>query len=396
MRAPKVRKLKNGLGVYVIPRADVDSVTIHLKGLAGSNYEKSNQIGLAHLLEHLNLLKGNKNKILINGGRILGVTSRDDVLYMVKVLKEDVLDGLEFLSHIFDKNSFSNEDATTQKKIVIQEIKRSQNIPEKIINSISYKILFPNDRLSIKNTGYENHIRALEIKELNSFQDKCYTPNNFVLVLCGNIKQNNVFPYIEKFFSHIPKGQKLNHTKHNTNEIKGVQSIKIKGLKQNHVKIDFYGYKTKDDKRYSSIILASILNTFLKNLIREKLGYVYGISCNSFSTGSYGLFSIGFSCEKEKVQEVIKIILDVLKNIQKIIGIRNIEHVKKKVGADFTFRFEKTSQIAEYYSDLLLHGSENQNHLYELKAIKNTNVQDIGETAFEITTQEPKITILTS
>lgn len=396
MRVPEVKKLKNGLRVCIIHRASVDSVTIHLKGLAGSNYEKSNQIGLAHLLEHLNLLKGNKNKILLNGGKILGVTSRDDVLYMAKVLKEDVLDGLEFLSHIFDKNDFSNEDRLIHKKIVIQEIKRSQNIPERLINTLSYKILFPNDRLSIKNTGYENHIRALEMRGLNSFQDKYYTPNNFVLVLCGNIKQSNVFPYIEKFFSHIPKGQKLNHMKHNTNETKAVQNIKIKGLKQNHVKIDFYGYKNGDDRKYSLIILASILDTFLKNLIREKLGYVYGISCNSFSTGSYGLFSIGFSCEKEKVQEVIKITLDILKNIQKIIGIRNIEHVKKRVIADFTFRFEKTSQIAEYYSDLLLHGSENQNHLYELKAIKNTNVRDIDKTVSEITTQKPKITILTS
>lgn len=396
MRVPEVKKLKNGLRVCIIPRASIDSATIHLKGLAGSSYEKSNQIGSAHLLEHLNLLKGNKNKILINGGRILGVTSRDDVLYMVKVLKEDILDGLEFLSHIFDKNSFSNEDVMIQKKIVSQEIKRSQNIPEKIINSISYKILFPNDRLSIKNTGYENHIQALGINTLNSFQDRCYTPNNFVLVLCGNIKQSNIFPYIEKFFSHIPKGQKLNHMKHDTNETKVAQNIKTKGLKQNHVKIDFYGYKNGDDRKYSLIILASILDTFLKNLIREKLGYVYGISCNSFSTGSYGLFSIGFSCEKEKVQEVIKIILDVLKNIQKIIGIRNIEHVKKKVIADFTFRFEKTSQIAEYYSDLLLHDSENQNHLYELKAIKSTNARDIGEAAFKIITQEPKITVFTS
>ncbi|MBU0534843.1 MAG: pitrilysin family protein [Patescibacteria group bacterium] len=396
MRVPKIKKLKNGLRICVIPRANVDSVTIHLKGFAGSSYENASQIGAAHLLEHLNLLKGNKNKILINGGKILGVTSRDDVLYMVKVLKEDVLDGLEFLFHIFDKNDFSSEDILIQKKVVIQEIKRSQNIPERLINSMSYKILFPNDRLSIKNTGYENSIRELNTKNINFFQERRYTPNNFVLVLCGNVSQNSIVPYIENFFCRLPKGKRSDHVKHKRNEKRETQRIKMNGIKQNYIKIDFYGYKTNEDRKYSSAILALVLDTFLKNLIREKLGYVYGISCNSFSTGTYGLFSISLSCEKEKVQEVIKVVFAALNNIQKIASVRNIEHVKKRIIADFKFRFEKTSQIAEFYSDLLLHGNESQNHLYELKAIKKCDMKNIVGSALEIISQEPKITLFTS
>lgn len=395
MKVPEVIKLTNGLRVCVIPRTGVDSITIHLKGLAGSNYESPNQIGVAHLLEHLNLLKGNRNKILVNGGRILGVTSRDDVLYMVKVLKEEVLDGLEFLSHVFDKNNFSKEDVAVQKKIVVQEIKRAQNLPEKILNTASYKLLYPKDRMSIKNIGYEHHVKALDLNTINSFQEKYYSPNNFVLVLCGNVKKSAIIPYVEKLFGRIPSGKEHKHAKHTADSERRVQKLKTHQLKQTHVKMDFYGYLASDKKKYPLIILASVYNTSLKNLIREKLGYVYNICCTYFPSGSYGVFSIVYSCENENVHTINSMILELLGTYKKLINIRNVTLVTKKVVADYTYRFEKISQIAEYYSDILLHGNNNQNHVYDLKTIKELTAGDVITVAAEILKQKPKITILT-
>lgn len=396
MKVPEVRKLTNGLRVIIIPRTNVDSVTIHLKGLAGSNFENNSQIGVAHLLEHLNLLKGNKNKILVTGGKILGVTSRDDVLYMVKTLKEDVMDGLEFLSHIFDKNNFSKEDLAIQKKIVLQEVKRSLDKPEKLINTLSFKNLYMNDRMSIKNTGYEHHIKNISEDILNTFHNKYYNPNNFILVVCGKVRQDTVYPYIEKVFGSIAKGNKCFHTKHTGNSSLKTQKIVYRGLKQTHIKICFYGYTIKDEKRYSSIVLASILDSYFNNLIKDSLGLVYTILCNSFSTGSYGVFSINLSCDKDKSREVIKTILEVLNNFQKLVSSRNIKQVKKRLVADFIFKFEKTSQIAEYYSDILTHGSDIQNHVFELKKIGDVSELDIKKTGIELFSQEPKITLLTN
>jgi predicted Zn-dependent peptidase len=395
MKVPEVIKLKNGLRVCIIPRTCVDSVTIHLKGLVGSNYENLSEIGAAHLLEHLNLLKGNRNKILVNGGKVLGVTSRDDVLYMVKVLKENVLDGVEFISHIFDKNTFSDEDLQVQKKIIVQEIKRAQGRPEKILNTASFKNLYPKDRMSIKNIGYEHNVRVLDKKVLNIFQEKYYSPNNFVLVLCGNVKKDAILPYVDKLFKKFQKGKTLGHIKHDVDARKREQTVKPNYLKDGHVKIDFYGFVASDYRKYPLMILTSVYDTLLKNLFKDKLGYVYIISCVYFPFGSYGSFSVVYSCESKNVHIIKSMVLELLNDYRKILSSRNVEHVKKKVIADFTFRFEKISQIAEYYSDILLHGSGNQNHLSELNAIKKLNSEDVINVASEILKQEAKITILT-
>ena len=40
---PILKELPNGLKIALLPVKNVESVTIHLKGLAGSNYEKTDE-----------------------------------------------------------------------------------------------------------------------------------------------------------------------------------------------------------------------------------------------------------------------------------------------------------------------------------------------------------------
>jgi len=394
MDKPVLYNLKNSLKVCFLPYPGVDSVTLHLRGLAGSNFENSSQIGASHILEHLSFNIGNKQKILLQGGKIIGVTSRDDVLYMVKTLKENVLDSIEFLSQIFKKNEFCKSDFENQKNVVTQEIIRVKGSPEKLISRASYKILYPKQRLSKFNTGEENDLKALKIEEVYSFKDTKYFPNNFVLVISGDVNHNNIFPYIEKYFGDYPVGQKTSHLSHKQNSKKEIQIIHIP-VKQTHVKIDFYGYEIRNDKKYGSAVLALALDLYLKNLIREKLGLVYNINCNSFSTGSYGLFSVYFACGREKSEELINMVLETIKESKKILSTRNLEHVKKITLANMIYGFEKTSVRADYYSELLLHGMPYQNHLYEMGKIKNLSINAVKEIANEINNQKPKITIIT-
>lgn len=393
---PKVHILKNGLRVCVIPYKGVDSVTIHLKGRAGSNFEKQNEIGAAHLLEHININNGNKNKITSHGGKIIGVTSRDDVLHMVKVLKEDLLDGLDFLSNIFKKGAVSQVQLEKEKSVSIQELNRIKNMPEKLIGRIFHKVLYPNDRLAKLNIGGEEEIRRLTVNDVVSFRDRLYFPNNFVLVLSGDVQESAILPYIRRFFEEFPKGQTAQHPVHKTTDDFQTQILIQPNLKQTHVKLSFYGYKISDDKKYASSVVSFLIDSYLKNLIKETLGHAYNISCSSFSGGSYGVFSIYFASEDTNVENILREIKRCVENFGNIVSSRNLEQVKQKLLTNFTFGFEKTSIRAEYYSDLLLHGRAEQNHEFETKKIKNLTIAEVKNVSEEIFSQEPKITVVTS
>ena len=296
--------LKNGLKICIIPNKSVGSVTIHLKGIAGSNFEKPNQVGSAHLLQHLNLTQGNKNKILSRGGKIIGVTSRDDVLYMVKVLKEDVIDSLEFLSTIFTKKEFSQNEFEKQKEVAIQEVTRVKNAPEKLVTRISNKLMFPKDRMAKFNTGDEIDIRRLQINNIYDFRDEHYFPNNFVLVISGAVSIKNVLSYVQKYFGGFTKGLSAEYATHNLDTGFSSQNYVLQNSKQAHVKIDFNGYKTSENKKYAALVLSYLIDSYLKNLIKETIGLAYKINCSSISTGSYGTFSIYFASDDKNVEKL--------------------------------------------------------------------------------------------
>jgi len=122
-------KLKNGLRYILINQKGAGSVTVHLRGLAGSRFEKNTEVGASHILEHLLLNNKYRDKVFNQGGKIVGVTGREDILFMVKVRKTDLEIALEYLSSILKSADIDNKTFSNEKKVVIEEIRRFSNVP---------------------------------------------------------------------------------------------------------------------------------------------------------------------------------------------------------------------------------------------------------------------------
>ena len=395
MEKPTVHKLKNGLTVAILPYTEVGSVTIHLRGKCGSNYENKNEIGSAHILEHLSFKRNQlSNLITAAGGKVVGVTSRDDVLFMTKLLADDIEKGFVFLSNIFDSGNINEKNFQVSKEIIRQEIKRYINMPEKYIGRISYRILFPDQRLGMLNTGDLKDIDNLTIDNVGKFRQRTYFSNNFVLTICGNCKPRKTVEMANRYFSDVVRGTDIPQIKHKESPQFQSQVINNPYYTQTHIKIDFYGYKTSDSKKYSSFFLGKILDKLLKSSLKDRQGLVYNINCDSFSTGSYGLFGVYAAGEEKNTRKIIEEIKTIIINSNKLINEATVHQIRNSLLADLVFAFEKTSQRADYYSELLLHGRKNQNHLMEMKKIRAMTQKEVLSIAHEILSQDPKITVL--
>jgi predicted Zn-dependent peptidase len=387
-------KLKNGLKVCLIPDKNSNAVTIHLKGLVGSNFEMGSQIGSAHILEHLYTSSNYGNKLVSNGGKIVGVTSRDDVLFMVKVSKSGVIDGLDFLSRVFTKETINKSDFDKLKSISLQEIKRIISNPEKFLGRVSSATSYSSGRMSKLNIGEEKYLNRLTIKDVTDFRDLYYYPNNFVLVLSGNISKANILPYIKKFFETHKAGSIAKYPKHVQTSSTVIKKYEFKALQQYLVKLDYYGFKVEDDKKYASLVISNILDSLLNKLLKERLGLSYVVRCVSTSYGSYGFFSIYFSCDKNNLKTILGEIKQSIDKFSTLISTRSIESSKTKVLSNLNFEMEKISVRAEYHSNLLLHGRQDQDYKYEMKRIKECSLSDVRDTAKELFSQNPKITVV--
>ncbi|MBN1162613.1 insulinase family protein [Patescibacteria group bacterium] len=402
MKTPYILNIKNGLTLCIIENEYSESVTLHLKGHAGSNYEGRDEIGAAHFIEHylLNLpqnekITRQKDAILKGGGKIIGVTSRDDVLFMVKVLKEYFDTALLYILTILNNDITYNEAAfESTRNAVLQEIEANNLKLSRILSNSTYSIMFPKQRIGLPNTGKTEHAKKLTFSSLKSFHAGNYSYDNFTLVISGNIKKKQVLEFLNGF--DFPTGSQELQNK-NTIDLKNSHNYKLNtlikpGFLPCHIKIDFPSLKYSDDKSYILNLLALILKLSLNRALKENLPYI-NVECFNYSSGTFGIFSVYATLEGNNLISYLNILRNVIDGINSI-SPECLYDCKKVYKSNLLFSLEKTSSIAEYYSNCITHGNKNQNHSYELRYIDKLIREELIRTTNNLFKYKPKVTLL--
>lgn len=406
----KLLTLDNNLKILFIPRREVESVTVQLKGRAGSNFENNNQIGAAHLLEHL-VLKGTKkfpnpksltDYIINEGGSYYGVTSRETVAYGVKILKDDLEKAFVFLSEIFFYPTLDINNFEIQKKVIFHEINRFKEDPKKLIFRLANKTLFPFSRMSFFNTGDTSDLESLKYQDVINFRNRTYFPANFIFCVCGNADYKSVKKFAYKYLNQTPSYLKtrskipktmLKYPKPKIVKELAVQLVKSE-INETYVNINFYTFGISDSRKYPVAYLAHILDNYLKYIIKDQFGLCYSINANDYAAGQYGILTINFNTNEKNVKKIIKNVRNITSSIHKLIDNSKIENIKKSITATYTYSLEKPSQIAGYYTELMLYGNPWQTIGYEQKQYKKVKNKEIHKTADLIFSQKPKITVI--
>ncbi len=394
-------KLKNGLRYILINQKGAGSVTVHLRGLAGSRFEKNTEVGASHILEHLLLNNKYRDKVFNQGGKIVGVTGREDILFMVKVRKTDLEIALEYLSSILKSADIDNKTFSNEKKVVIEEIRRFSNVPEKLIGRLSYQLLFPKQRVSSFNTGNINDLNKLSLTDVLKFKDRLFHASNFILSISGDTDRFGTEKLINKYYSSLEKAKSITLQDLKKDNKKGIQNIVNKYFNQNHIKIDFYGYPLSSNvsvykKSIYTEILSRVINNYLRTVLKENMGLSYILECTSFSSGGYGILGIYLATSCKEVPHIINTIFKLLGDVSQLFTNSSIDKAKKQYLLDLEFSYEKTSFRAEYYSRLLLHGVKDPDIRKEIKIIEESDRFNILQVYKEIFSQKPKITILSN
>lgn len=199
-----------------------DLAYIYLFVDSGSINEDENELGLAHLVEHLafsgsedykddDIIKALEKLGVSFGAHLNASTSFNSTIYklQIKTKEENIAEALNVLENIAHKVSFENKAIEREKKVVAEE--------ERISNSSSTRILkqelpyiFPQSiyekRLPIGNMQI---IKKLPKEKILSFYENNYYPKNMTLLAVGDFDENKLLALVkEKFSSWENKGSK--------------------------------------------------------------------------------------------------------------------------------------------------------------------------------------------
>src|SRR5256885_1554676 len=210
--------LPNGLKFYIRKNARPEKrVSLRLAVKAGSLEEHDDQLGLAHLIEHMafngseHFEPGEVFRYFERVGARLGPhvnasTSFDETLYMLELPTDQgdvVAKGLTALADFAGRLSFDPGEVDKERGVVVEEWRGGLGAGSRIRDK-QFPILFYHsryaDRLPI---GKPEIIRNAPVARLRAFYDTWYRPERMAVIAVGDIEVPKIEQSIRTMFAPI-------------------------------------------------------------------------------------------------------------------------------------------------------------------------------------------------
>ncbi len=218
---PNVRtgKLPNGLTYYIRKNVKPEKrVELRLAVNAGSVQEDDDQLGLAHLVEHM-CFRGTKSfpkDDLIHylqsvgssfGPDINAYTSFDETVYMLSLPtdKEDTLaNGIKIMREWAHDANFDDADIDKERGVVVEEWRLGRGAQQRMRDKY-FPVIFKDskyaDRLPI---GTKESIETMSHDTIRRFYHDWYRPDLMAFIVVGDIDPDAMEKTVRDTFSSLP------------------------------------------------------------------------------------------------------------------------------------------------------------------------------------------------
>ncbi len=217
--AVTIGTLQNGLRYYIRTNQRPENrAELRLIVNAGSVLEDDDQLGLAHVVEHM-AFNGTENfakQAIVDylesigmrfGPDVNAFTSFDETVYMLTVPTDDATmleTGFQILEEWAHKQTFDPEEIELERGVVIEEW-RSGRGAEARMRDAQFPTLFADskyaERLPI---GTVEVLEGFDHERLQSFYDTWYRPDLMAVIAVGDFDGDTVEQLIHAYFTTIP------------------------------------------------------------------------------------------------------------------------------------------------------------------------------------------------
>src|SRR3954471_18348738 len=216
--AVKTAKLPNGLTYFIRQNTrPAKRASLRLAVKAGSLFEADDQLGLAHLIEHMafngsaHFKPGELVSYFESIGARLGphvnaYTSFDETVYMLDLPSEkaDVVEkGLTALADFAGGLTLSKEEVDKERGVVVEEWRGGLGAGSRIRDK-QFPILFHDSRYAERlPIGKPEIIRNAPVARLRAFYDTWYRPERQAIIVVGDVDQQKIEQSVKTLFAPL-------------------------------------------------------------------------------------------------------------------------------------------------------------------------------------------------
>ena len=403
----KLYKNVNATRLLIMPyRNDTSTATIYFNFKVGSKNEPEHINGISHFIEHL-IFKGSPkfpNYLDIsktfdaNGISFNAYTSKDTTAYHYKFLstKENLDIICKITSDMIMNPLMRESDLKTERNVIIQEYNDGIDDIDDFIDENIEKCLLDGHPLDRSIIGTLKTIDDINRRDIVDYHKKYYRNDNLIIGFSGRMR-DEYFPLIEKYFGGVGTYKPI------ATNVQGVSEIipfldkhpnfEIdcfpKDLKQDYIHIIF---KTKgyfDPNRMYYKLLSNILGGNMSSRlfveIREKLGLVYSIKCDTTNYEELGYFDIYTQNEaKDTIKCISAIFKELVKIKEHLIGDAEMKANKKNYCDIYQTNFDDIEHEVEHYSRQVLLNLPIETIKMRIDAIQSINAQELQSVAKDL------------
>ncbi|NPB06381.1 MAG: insulinase family protein [Aquificae bacterium] len=353
-----IREFENGAKLIVKPRTDTEAVALQVWFRVGSVYEKYDEKGMAHFLEHLLFHQtekygpGEVDRVIESlGGQINAGTSKDYTYYHVEIAHPYWRQGAEVLYQITMRPKITKESVEKEKEIVIEEIRRAKDSPTYVLWEEFEKLVYKVSPYRFPVLGFEETVRKFTLEKVLNFYRSYYQPKNMAFVVVGKVKPEEV----ERFFAETfgkEEGWPVPKVKIPTEPPQ--KSVRFKKLEDPRLERAYWviGWRVPpagSKEHHALLVLSELLCggriSLLYQQMKEK-GLVYAVWCGDLARPRDNLFVVEATFEPKLYDEVKEKLFELLNELYRSVTDEQVKEAVERILGSRLFAEEKAESEA--------------------------------------------------
>lgn len=321
--------LQSGPVAYIVPNRELPLVNIVVYVHVGSYLEPKGKEGLAELTGHLMTHSGTKSKtaeelderLAFLAAQLDSNISDTQGSVSLNLLSKDLDEGLGILREVLTTPRFQENRITLQKEQALQAMQQ-RNDDSEAIEDREAGFLAYGENFWANDYATAASLESVTKEDMESFHQKWFHPDNFVLAVSGDFDRDEMKAKLEKLFAGWPfAGEKPTPIPTNTEFAPPGVYIVDKDVNQGRVSIMLPGIMRNNPDYMDALVMNDILGgggftSRIMNSVRTQEGLAYS-AYSSFPGGIYYplTFTAAFQSKSRTVTYAASIVMNEIKKM---------------------------------------------------------------------------------
>ncbi len=392
-------RLSNGLTILTDRMEGVRSATLGFFYRTGSRNEPDEINGISHFIEHA-VFKGTTRRSSLEiaieqdrlGGNLDAFTTHEETGFAIKVIDDQLPAAFDLIADMLTDPRFDDVDLESEQRVIIEEIKMTDDSPEELLGEVFYREFFPGHPLGLSIAGTPETVRSFDRIRTADYHRTAFSPSNLVIAAAGNIDHDSLVELVNgnRYFTPAVEGQLKLELQTPTPAAPIIIERKA-DLEQAHMILATPFLNGRDPRRYAADMLANIIgggtSSRLWQKVREQRGLAYSVGASAAMFNDCGIFSVFAATSPDQVDEVLDIVMDELRAIVRGgVTTDEIQLVKDQTRASILLDLEDSaSRAASLAQSEMLHGRQIsvEESLTNLDAVTADQVKALADEFFQ-------------